>query len=69
MLENLRDYRLIETAGLPPPQLLPAFPYFNRRGQQLLSIGWVQISTSDSLSCLLVLSEGSDGRSLSVSAP
>jgi hypothetical protein len=40
---------------------------FNHRDQQLLSIVWVQISASDSFSCLLSLSEGSHDRSLFVS--
>ena len=32
-------------------------------GQQLLSVGWVQITASDSFSCLLSLSQGSHDRS------
>jgi hypothetical protein len=62
--------RLVETAG--PPTGSPfssassGFPLFNHRGQLLLSIGWVQISTSDSFSCLLGLSEGSRDRLLFV---
>jgi hypothetical protein len=46
-----------------------SLPSFNNRGQQLLSIGWVQISASDSFSCLLSLLECGHGRSLFVSTP
>ena len=51
-----------------PPQLCLAFLKFNHSGQQLLSIGWMQVSTSDSFSCLLGLSEGSRDRPLFVSS-
>ena len=39
-------------------QLLPAFPQFNHRDPQLLSIGWVLASASDCFRCLLSFSEG-----------
>ena len=60
---------LLETAG-PPTR----FPFSSAsfslpcgyRGQQFLSIGWMQISASDSFSCLLGLLEGSHDRSLFV---
>ena len=48
---------LVLLQSCPPPQLLPAFPSFNHRGQQLLPICWVQISISDFFSCLLCLSK------------
>jgi hypothetical protein len=53
--------RLIETAGPPTgfPSSSASFSLFlfNHRDQQLLSIGWVQISASDSFSFLLCLLE------------
>ena len=51
--------------------LLSFFQLFlnSPQDQQLLSIGWVKISASDSFSCLLVLSKGSHDRFLFVSTP
>lgn len=70
-LRDLGGSRLVETAALPmrslPPQLLPGFPQFNHRGPWLPSIGWVLVSTSDSYSYLLGLSEGSHAGLLSAS--
>jgi hypothetical protein len=69
VFERSRGSRLIETAGPPAgsPQLLEfSLPQFNNRGQ--LYIGWVQISASDSFSCLLGLLEGSHDGFLFVSA-
>jgi hypothetical protein len=72
VFERSQESRLIETAG--PPIGSPfssvsfSLPYFNR-GQLLLSIGWVQISASDSFSCLLGVLGDSHSRSLFVSAP
>lgn len=50
--------------GHYPLQLLPAFPYFNNNGHQLLSIGWVTlvVYASAPFSCLLDLSENSHAR-------
>jgi hypothetical protein len=71
--ERNRVSRLIETVG-PPTGLLflsASFilVYFNKRGQLLLSIGWVQMSASDTFSCLLGLSEGSHDSSIFMSIP
>jgi hypothetical protein len=57
VFRDLGGSRLIKTAG--PPKELPfssasfSLPYSNHSFQLLLSIGWVQISASDSFSCLL----------------
>jgi hypothetical protein len=59
---------LVLLQGRCPPQLLSAFPEFNHKGQQLLSIGWVQISASDSFSCLLSCREGRHDRSIFMKA-
>jgi hypothetical protein len=64
--ERSRVSRLIETDG--PPTVSFSFSIIQPQGQQLLSLGWVQISASDSFSCLLGISEGSLDRSLFVSA-
>ena len=59
--------RLIETighpTGLPFSSVSFSLPEFINRGQLLLSIGWVQLSASDSFSCLLGLSECSHASS------
>jgi hypothetical protein len=61
--ERSQGSKLIETTG--PPTESPfssasfSLPQFNSRAQLLLSIGWVQISASDSFNCLLGLWEGS----------
>jgi hypothetical protein len=73
VFERSQGSRLIETAG--PPTGLPfssasfSLPQFNNRGQLLLSIGWVQLSASDSFSCLLGLLEDNHDISLFVSSP
>jgi hypothetical protein len=73
VFERSQGSRLIKIAGPPTgsPFSLASFSlsYFNNSGQQLLSIGWVQRSASDSFSCLLGLSEGSHARSLFVNVP
>jgi hypothetical protein len=72
VFERSQVSRLSKTAG--PPVRSPfssnsfSLSQFNNRGQLLLSIGWVQISASDTFSCLLGLSEGSHDRSLFVTA-
>ena len=68
VFERSQGSRLIETVA--PPPTLPFFSaflslsQFNNKGQLLLSVGWVQISASDSFCCLLVLLEGSHDRPL-----
>jgi hypothetical protein len=73
VFERCWGCRLIETAGpsagLSFSSASFSLPYFNNRGQLLLSIDWVQISASDSFSCLLGLLEGRHDKSLFVSAP
>jgi hypothetical protein len=68
--EKSQGSRLIETAGHPTGLSFSSasfgLPYFNNR-EQLLLLGWVQITAS--FSCLLGLSEGSNDRSLFVSIP
>ena len=44
---------LVFSWGCPPPQPLPDFPQFNHRGPRRQTIGWVQVSASISVSCLL----------------
>jgi hypothetical protein len=62
----LRDLRvpgkLVFPWSCPPSQLLSDFSQFNHRVPQLLSIGWVLLSASDSFKQLLGLSEGSHAR-------
>jgi len=71
--ERSQGSRLIDTAdsptGLPSSSTSSGFSLIQQRGQQLLFIGWVHISASDSFSCLLGLLEGSHDRSLFVSTP
>jgi hypothetical protein len=74
IVQCLRDLRgpdllrlLVLLQNCPSPQLLSAFP--NNRGHLFLSTGLVQISASDSFSCLLGHLEGSHDRSLFVSTP
>jgi hypothetical protein len=73
VFERSQESRLIETAG--PPTGLPfssspfSLLYVKNRGQLFLSIGWVQISASDSFNSLLGLLEGSLDRSLFVRTP
>ena len=73
VFERSQESRLIENAG--PPTRLPSssasssFLLIQSQGQELLSIGWVQICASDSFSCLLGLSAGNNDRSLFVSVP
>jgi hypothetical protein len=47
---------LVFLQNRPSPQLLSVFPQFNNTGHLPLSIGWVEITASDSFSCLLGLS-------------
>jgi hypothetical protein len=72
VFERSQGSRLIETAvpptGLPFSSASFILPQFNNRDQLLLTIGWVQMSASDSFSCLLGFSEDSHARSLFVSA-
>jgi hypothetical protein len=72
MFERSQRSRSIETACPPTESAFSSDSFslskFNNRGQLFLSIGWVQISASDSFSCLLGLLEGSQDRSLFVSA-
>jgi hypothetical protein len=53
----------------PSPQLLSAFPNSTTAVSCFCRLVWVQISSSDSFSCLLGLLEGSHDRSLSVCVP
>jgi hypothetical protein len=68
VFERSQGSRLIETAGSPTGSSFSSAsfnsPQFNNRGQLLLSIGWVQISASDTFSCLLGFSEDSHDRSV-----
>ena len=60
--EKSRGSRLVEIAGPPtgsPSSSASSSFSLIHRGQQLLPTGWMQISASDSLSCLLGLLEGS----------
>ena len=57
VFERSQGSRLTKTAGPPTGSPFSSASFsllqLNNRGQLLLSIGWVQISASDSFSCLL----------------
>ena len=66
VFESYRGSRLIETAGSPTGSPFSSTSF--NKSQLCLFIGWIQVSVSDSSSCLLGLSEDSYDRSLFVSS-
>jgi hypothetical protein len=73
VFEKSLGSRLIKTAGpatgLPFSSASFSHSKFNTSSQLLLSIGWVQISVSDSFSCFLGLPECGVARSLFFYSP
>jgi hypothetical protein len=71
VFERSRGFRLIDWSSYRIALLFSFFQpsLIQQQGSAASAIGWVQISSSDSFSCLLGLSEGCHDKSVFVGTP